>query len=442
MKEIQKPDANLVKLLPSVKLQPDVTYVPSQFAFPFEHNGKQYVFNTLTSQCLEGALPDSAFSGAEYDELISSLFLVPIGKNESDYYTGISTLMRAFAKKKGISGYTIIPTMGCNARCVYCFEEGMKPVTMARETVEQVIRFIIESHADGVVDLNWFGGEPLLHPDIIDRICEGLRQAGLEYTSKITSNGSLATPEIVAKMARDWHIKRVQISMDGCEEDYILRKQYYSYRDYYHSVMESVSCIATEGIPVIIRCNVDEENWDSIPCYLSDLAETVICKKNVGVCFVPLFDVQAGPKSVEMWETIRQAHSQIEEAGFIPVHNERNLNLRFRTNHCMADGGGVVIGPDGSLYPCEHCPEEARYGDIWQGTTDEAARLEFCRVDRTREKCRTCSFLPYCTNFASCPVKTSHCQEVVRAFMVDALRDLVDNRVEEQDMFEAGMIIC
>ena len=97
----------------------------------------------------------------------------------------------------------------------------------------------------------------------------------------------------------------------------------------------------------------------------------------------------------------------------------------------MADSGSVVIAPDGGLYPCEHCPQESRFGDIWRGVTDAAARETFCRTDRTRDKCRACPFLPDCTSFSSCPVGDTHCREVNELMAVAALKRMVDRKESE-----------
>ena len=50
MIEIRKPDAKLKKLLRPETPRPDINYIPSQYAIPFAHKGKNYVFQNLTKQ--------------------------------------------------------------------------------------------------------------------------------------------------------------------------------------------------------------------------------------------------------------------------------------------------------------------------------------------------------------------------------------------------------
>ena len=207
-----------MSILPPVDLCPDITYIPSQYALQFEHNGKQYAFNNLTKQCIEGELPKEARAGEGYDDLITAQFLVPDDRDECAYYNSISALLRIFRRRKGEHGYIILPTSACNARCTYCYEAGMEPVTMTPDTVEQTIRYIISSHAEKEVHIVWFGGEPLLGEKIIDRISEGLMEAGVPFKSVMISNGSLITPQIIEKMTGPWHLDRIQISMDGDED--------------------------------------------------------------------------------------------------------------------------------------------------------------------------------------------------------------------------------
>ena len=426
MNEIRKPVETLAKILPPVQPIPGIAYVPSQFSLTFDHNGKQYVCNTLTRQCLEAELPARCMAGEGYDELIKRLFLVPEGKDECGFYNSISFLLRAYSRKKGRKGFTILPSLACNARCIYCYEEGMEPVTMTQETVELTIRYIVDTNRGDSVSLHWFGGEPLLRSDIIDRICEGLREAGLNYHSSMVSNGSLITPEIIGKMKGDWRLEKIQISMDGAESDYIARKRYYHYQDDYHRVMESIDSMAGAGIWVSIRCNVDKENWDRIPAFLENAKRFITHKEKVKLYLAPLFGERIGENDLSIWKKVIAARPMIEAAGFSPTALFVNKE-GYRANRCTADGSGVVIGPDGSLYCCEHLPPGSRFGDVWNGVTDEKALHEFSRTDRTREKCRTCPFLPDCTSFASCPIQDRYCREVREMMKIAFLRRLIDN---------------
>ena len=427
MKEICKPGAALAKLVLPQKAQPGVFYVPSQYAFSFTHNGKQYVHNIFTRQLIEGELPVSAHAGEGFDNWIEAMFLVPEGKDECAYYESVARMMRLYGKKKGIPGYTIMPTLGCNARCVYCYEEGVKQVKMTPEIVEQTVRFILKTRKKDRISISWFGGEPLLCPDIIDHICERLREENVPFKSIMVTNGSLITPEIIEKMRTRWNLNYLQISMDGAEQDYIDRKRYYGNADRYHAVMRTMSMLSEAGIRVAVRVNVDEGNWPGIGQFLDDMKRFVENKERVSVYFSPLMNVRAGEDDLAMWGKVIPATDLIREAGF-RTHAYMGPSMKFRANRCMADGGSVVIAPDGSLYPCEHCPPESRYGDVFNGTTDEAAEREFRRADDTREKCRTCTFLPECTSYAKCPWVDAHCKEMHTMHVLAGLRHLIDRK--------------
>ena len=431
MKEILKPDATLKKLLPPVEPRPEITYVASQFAVPFAHNGRQFVFHTLTKQCVESELPASARAGEGYDALIAAQFLVPEDRDECTYYSSISALMRMHGRKKGFELYVILPTTGCNARCVYCFEENRRPVTMTPEIVEQTIRFILDTRAGDETEIEWFGGEPLLCPEIIDRISEGLRDAGVSFRSSMITNGSLVTPEIVQKMTGLWNLKKIQVSMDGAERDYRFRKRYYADRDQYRAVMDAISRMSEAGIEVSIRCNADEENWDGIPQFLDDLNAGVHNKQNVGLFFAPLNAARLSDRDTALWEKIVNAKPLIRDAGFKPMESD-GLRLQFRTFHCMADSNSAVIDSDGTLHACTEFPEGSRYGDIFHGVTDKAAKDAFCRTDVVRDKCRKCPYLPDCTGFASCPVQDRHCREVRELITLYDLRRIIDRKENKE----------
>ena len=422
------------QLLPKVSPKPGVRYVPSQFALSFEYDQKPYLFHLLTRQNREGTLPREAYAGQGFDPLIEGRFLVPEDLDESAFYLSVFSMLRTLRWKKS-STFTILPTLACNARCFYCYEEGMPQPTMSPETVEQTIRYLIRNKPDGEMQLSWFGGEPLLRPDVLDRISEGLKAAGINFVSSVVTNGSLITPEIIRKMTGLWNVRHVQVTMDGSEQDYIKRKRYPVYRDYYHAVMEAASRMSEAGIRVVIRCNVDNDNVDHLPSLLQDLSVGVRNKSQVSFYCEQIFGEGRRTNDIAVREKIVALRPQIVAAGFrsaakVPLPDE--LQVSF----CMTTSDGVVITPDGSLYSCEHMPKEARFGDIRNDVTNDAARKEFARVDRIREKCKPCPYLPICTPFANCPVYHSiaNCREIFERRVVDMLRERIEKKnAEESD---------
>ena len=439
MNSLHKPDAVFARLFLPQKLQPGTCYIPSQFTLPFVHNGKSYVFNVLTKEFLQAELPAKTYAGEIYDALIKAMFLVPEDKDECAYYESVFSMLRLYAGQKKTASYTIFPTLGCNARCVYCYEEGRLRGTMTHTVAEQTLQYILHSHDNEPVSITWFGGEPLLCPDILDFISDGLQDAGVPYKSSVISNGSLITPDISEKMLSRWHVKRIQISMDGAEQDYIARKRYTGGHDQYHTVMQAADSLSAVGIPVYIRCNADEENWPGISRFLEDLSRNIEHKQNVSIYFSPLKNVRAGEDDLAFWKKVISARPLIEQAGFHPL-SYMGLSMKLRINRCMADGGETAIAPDGTLYFCEHCSPESRFGDIFNGISEEKVRQAFCRPERTREKCRKCPFLPECTSFASCPWKDTHCRELRELIALDTLKRMADSKeLPAEDTDEPGL---
>ena len=101
------------------------------------------LYNMLTCS-LVLLTPDEAADITMQQELIDCWFLVPQEHDDQKLCRQIRQ-MAALLKPaaKAITGYTILTTTGCNARCFYCFEKGTKPVTMTAETADKVARYIV-----------------------------------------------------------------------------------------------------------------------------------------------------------------------------------------------------------------------------------------------------------------------------------------------------------
>ena len=440
MKEIWGQDEKIRSVLKKQKLNSVDQYRLSQFVLTFELYGKTCLYNTMTRQCLltDCTLSkDSSFSftriigDSELYKLAEDYFLVPEQKDEVDFYKSIYQLMRTIAKKKGFAGYMILPTLGCNARCVYCYEKNRPRRSMTMETVDRIIEYILETRRKNTrIHFSWFGGEPLLRTDVIDTICMAMAENGIEFKSSIVTNGSLINDELVSKMIEDWHIEEVQVSMDCAEEDYIARKKYYQYENTYWNVMKNAEKLACRGAAVGIRCNVDEGNIERIPDFLSDLGNVIKEKSKILIYFAPLHGFRESPAFLSYWNRIIESRTLIERAGF---RNVTTSSLKsFQVNNCMADqpSGYAVIAPGGELYTCLHCEPGTSHGDIFRGTTRPDILRSFIEVGDVREKCRDCPILPECTPFSRCPNRNDYCKITRTESNIYILRQMVKEQVE------------
>ena len=116
-------------------------------------------------------------------------------------------------------------TQNCNFRCKYCVysgdyeNRGHSNKVMSWETAKRSIDFMIEhSKNSESMNVGFYGGEPLLHFDLIKKCMEYLeeRVQGKELTYNMTTNASLLSETIVEEILK--RTFKLTISIDGPKE--------------------------------------------------------------------------------------------------------------------------------------------------------------------------------------------------------------------------------
>ena len=159
-----------------------------------------------------------------YLQLCDMGFFLDDDFNELEYLKHLrDTVVESNTK---IADIMIAPTMDCNARCYYCFESGCHHDKMSIQTADAVVKYIIDNWNHDLFNINWFGGEPLMAPDIIDYISEQLEANAVKFISRITTNGYYLTPEIALRAKEKWNTHKIQISIDALNEEYNRIKRY------------------------------------------------------------------------------------------------------------------------------------------------------------------------------------------------------------------------
>ena len=405
----------------------------NRYAYYLYMDGKYLLFHLLTRellavspQVIEYFADDRLFSVSLLEKELPAMlyehhFLVPEDMSESQIYMELKdVLVLKEELPKGITHYVILPTTTCNARCFYCFEQGIKYHRMSARTVRDTIAFILQHKPaeQKKIHIHWFGGEPMCAADNIDRICEGLNDAGIEFTAEMTSNGSLFTEETARKATEQWKIGKIQITLDGMAEEYEKRKNYSkAVRKPFETVITNIHCLIGAGIGVTVRLNVDENNLGDIFRVIDYLSETFTAeeKKKLQVYAHSLFRQSTdgldacpvGTGSDELETRVLEINDVIHRKGLMVLDIGPLFTLK--SHYCMvtAPECNVLIDAAGRLFACDAMPESMCYGNVKDGIRPEAWKrvAEPCVI---REECENCVFLPQCTEFDRCPNRMTY----------------------------------
>ena len=437
MKLLTKGDERALKVVRTSRLRPDTEYRLSGFVFSLEKDGYRLMKHTLTRQILAldageaRALDARDLTNPLVQQLAKLRYLVEPEYDEAEQYElAVSVLRTMSGSAPGIGTYTILPTTACNARCVYCYEEGWRSETMTAETADRVAEYIRRTHMEKKIRLSWFGGEPLCSPRIISRICRGLTDSGVSYDSSIITNGTLLTPELAREASELWKLKNAQVSMDGARGDYEARKCYLRPEtDNFDAAMRAVELLADAGVNVVLRCNYDAENLPRMREFFAECRERFGGRKNVSLYLEQLFQSSTAEENAELYRAAAEQERLLSSLG---MATRARLSSRLKTAYCLADSGrSVVIDPRGGLHLCDNKIDGEPFGTIY----DEPAAPPPRSSAPLAEKCRKCCFLPDCTAFRKngCPVTPAACRTQMELRTVRQLETLYERAGQAQE---------
>ena len=416
MIQLFKGDGRVIKTIQNNK-KPNLNgeYRLSSFVYVHPYEDGCLIKSTLTGQIFR--LTDAEYrdlqgfdlSSPEVLELVRYRFVVEKQFDELAQYLLVLNVMRAMYKTApGIGTFTILPTTACNARCVYCYEEGWQSKTMSKETADRVIDFICRTKQDGKIRLGWFGGEPLCGASLISYLCRALKDREVEFDSSIITNGTLFTPELAREAVELWGLKQAQISMDGAREDYEARKCYLQPELYnYDKAMEAAAYLSDLGVSVTLRCNYDQENLPGVQAFFDDCKTRFQGRNNISVYMEQLFQSADTGESASLCIEADKLLRYAQENHLYP----RNLpSGKLKLYYCMADSNrkSLIIDPVGGLHRCESRIDDEPIGTIF----DETLPPVPAPGDQVAEICKTCPFLPDCTPFRKngCSLKSAGCR--------------------------------
>jgi len=187
----------------------------------------------------------------------------------------------------------VVTTMACNLACRYSFESGMDKIpSMDIEMAQMVferIRERVEATSAQEIDIDYYGGEPLLNMEVIKFLSERLKAWFAEnnklYSFSLTTNGTLLTHEIVETMLPLGLVK-VRVTVDGVKDTHDARRPFRRGKgSSFKTIMKNLRGVV-DVLQVTLVHVYSEETIEQLPACLEELEDQGILNK--------LASIQAG----------------------------------------------------------------------------------------------------------------------------------------------------
>lgn len=427
MKIIKENIPLISKLIGNQNINSDIVTRSLVYSVEMSIGEGYLLYNTLT-KCVVFLEKDEKNNDNITDFLTKNWFLVPKDFDDKKFADQIRKLAKLFEKSQlGISDYTILTTMECNARCFYCYEKSRAKMPMADSTIDKVANYILRTHSESKIRLNWFGGEPLYNVSVIDIICGKLIDHNVVFSSSIVSNGYLFDDEIIKRAKYIWNLKNVQITLDGTEHVYNRSKSFiYKGINAYQRVLDNIGKLINNEIRVQIRLNVSCKNADNLVLLLDELKCQFGDNKYLIVYSHPLFEKNDSNFIMpfvyirkELFDKLRIIRNKISDLGF-GYNNNVQDNIKMRS--CMADNpNSVLILPDGRLGKCEHYSDNHFVGNIDDGICDIDEVNNFKVKMDDIEACKTCPNYLDCYKLKLCETD-NYCYPELQTYKIEDIK--------------------
>lgn len=319
---------------------------------------------------------------------------------------------------------TILPTLECNFKCAYCFEDILQHKNtrvMIEETQENIVHFVERKLSQGIrgaLYVKWFGGEPLLALDTMLSMTKKLKAVASRfnnrYISAMLTNGYLL--DQVSKQQIDaLSIFAIQVTLDGPEAEHNKRRPHRGGGNSFKRIIENLKHLVTIVERSYIRINTDKTNAASIPVLLKYLNEQGLlarCKYDIGYIDTETGAYTFGQTCSALLNEadIRSIYASISK-GLCELNLE-NIEpaeypklLKFACDAQIKEA--FIIDPSGNVYKCLNdatIPARAMFNLNSGAEIDRKREEKFLNIDPYQIKaCQLCSYLPIC--HGGCPAK-------------------------------------
>lgn len=307
----------------------------------------------------------------------------------------------------------------CNLNCSYCFASQGKyhgeRALMSYEVGKRALDFLIEnSGTRRNLEVDFFGGEPLMNFDVVKQLVAYARSIEKEknknFRFTLTTNGVLVDDDVIEFSNRE--MSNVVLSLDGRKEVHDRYRVDYAGNGSWEKIVPKFQKFvnARGGKNYYMRGTFTHAN----PDFLEDI-KTMLDLGFSELSMEPVVTASDDPAALteadkpvvmKQYEDLAKLMLERDKEGkpFTFYHYMIDLKggpcIYKRISGCGSGTEYMAVTPWGDLYPCHQFvgDEKFKLGDIWSGVNNKKIQDEFasCNV-YAREECRDCWARLYCS---------------------------------------------
>lgn len=326
-------------------------------------------------------------------------------------------------KKSVVKALCLHVAHDCNLRCKYCFADtgefhGGRSL-MSAEVGKKAIDFVIaNSGSRRNIEIDYFGGEPLMNFDVVKEITEYAKEQGKvhgkNFRFTITTNGVLLNQEI--KEYINQNMSNVVLSIDGTKQTNDRMRYRVDGSGSYDTIVPKFQDLAESRNQdnYYVRGTFTAHNVDFAKdvIHLADLGfkqtsvEPVVAPETEEYALLDKHKQQV----FEEYEKLAQEYvkRKKEGNGFQFFHFMVDLDqgpcVIKRLSGCGAGHEYLAVTPEGDIYPCHQFVgnTDFKMGNVTDGQMDGSIRSKFEKSNvYTKEKCKDCFAKFYCSGGCS-----------------------------------------
>ena len=324
-----------------------------------------------------------------------------------------------FAEKPIVKSLCLLVTHDCNLRCGYCFADtgsfGGCRQLMSKETAEKAIEFAIEgSKKRHNLELDMFGGEPLMNWDVVKQLVaygreqEKLHNKNFRFT--LTTNGVLLNDEVMEFCNKE--MGNVVLSIDGRKEVHDHMRPFRKGAGSYDLIVPKFQKFAE------LRHQDKYYVRGTFTHYNTDFAADVLHLADLGFKQISVEPVVAPPTEdyaireedlpviFEQYDILAREMIKREKEGrgFNFFHFMIDLTggpcVYKRLSGCGSGTEYLAVTPWGDFYPCHQFvgQEDFCLGNVYEGVkkTETVNEFKKCNV-YSKKECSQCFARFYCS---------------------------------------------